>query len=161
MSRVLPNPFMALALLLMWLALTRFSLGNLVLGGAISLVAVKALTAVRPEGGQPRRWLPGVRLFLRVLGDVARSNVSVATLILKGDRAKRGAGFVEIPLELRDGTGLAILAIVMTSTPGTAWIDYDSGRGVLLLHVFDLRDPADWIEIVKTRYESLLIEIFE
>ena len=48
-----------------------------------------------------------------------------------------------------------------TSTPGTAWIDYDSGRGVLLLHVFDLRDPTEWIEIVKTRYESLLIEIFE
>ncbi|MER2508863.1 Na+/H+ antiporter subunit E [Amaricoccus sp.] len=162
MSRVVPHPLMALALIIMWLTLTRFSLGNLILGSAISFVAVSALAAVRPEGGRPRRWLSGVRLLLRVLHDVALSNIAVARLILRGDRAPvRRAGFVEIPLDLRDSAGLAILAIVMTSTPGTAWIDFDYGRRVLLLHVFDLKDPAEWTGIVKNRYESLLIEIFE
>ncbi len=162
MSRVVPHPVMALALVLMWLTLTRFSLGNLILGGVISFVAVSALTAVRPVGGRPGRWLPGLRLFLRVLHDVALSNIAVTRQLLRGNRPPvRRAGFVEIPLDLRDSTGLAILAIVMTSTPGTAWIDFDYGRRVLLLHVFDLKDPAEWVDIVKNRYESLLIEIFE
>ena len=30
-----------------------------------------------------------------------------------------------------------------------------------ILHVFDLVDEADWISLIKGRYESLLLEIFQ
>ena len=34
--------------------------------------------------------------------------------------------------------------MIVTSTPGTAWMDYDAARGRLLLHVFDLVDEDEW-----------------
>jgi multicomponent K+:H+ antiporter subunit E len=57
--------------------------------------------------------------------------------------------------------GLAVLAIIVTATPGTAWMEYDAASGSLLLHVFDLVDEASWTDLVKNRYEHMLMEIFE
>jgi len=51
--------------------------------------------------------------------------------------------------------------VIITSTPGTAWMDYNSARGEVLLHVFDLVDEAEWLDTIKNRYEHLLREIFE
>lgn len=162
MSRVVPYPVMMASLVLMWLLLTRFSLGHLILGSAIALAAVQAMSALTPAKPRVRRWdrvpvLVGVVLF-----DVFRSNVTVARLILNGGRhGERRSGFIEIPLTLTDRTGLAVLAVILTSTPGTAWLEYDVSRRTLVMHVFDLVDEAIWIDLVKNRYESLLLEIFE
>lgn len=157
MTRVLPYPLLAAGLTLMWLLLTSFSLGNLILGAAASIAAGQAMTALEPARPRIRRPDLVLKLFGRVMVDIAVSNLRVARLILRG--GPRRSGFIEVPLALRDPTGLAALAIILTSTPGTAWIDYDSTRGRMLLHVFDLNEDEDWREIVANRYESLLLEI--
>jgi len=41
------------------------------------------------------------------------------------------------------------------------WMQYDSSRGELLVHVLDLVDEDAWIRLLKDRYERLLMEIFE
>lgn len=157
MTRLLPYPLLAAALTLMWLLLTSFSLGNLILGGVVAILAGQAMTALEPVRPGLRRPDLILRFFGVVMIDIARSNIAVARVLLRG--GPRRSGFVEIPLRLREPVGLAILAIVLTSTPGTAWIDYDSSQGRLLLHVFDLNDGDDWREIVQNRYERLLLEI--
>jgi multicomponent K+:H+ antiporter subunit E len=156
-------PLLTVGLLLMWLLLTRFSLGNVLLGGAIALVATAAMTSLQPAKPRLRRWGLLPRLLSIVLYDILRSALAVSWLILRGDRdgARRRSGFIEIPLDLRDPTGLALLAIITTATPGTAWMRYESRRGMVLLHVLDLVDEAEWVDLVKNRYEHLLIEIFE
>ena len=159
MSRIFPHPLLSGVLVLMWLLLNHFSLGHLILGTAVALVAGQAMAALEPNRLRIRR--PGaiLRFFAIVLYDIVRSNVAVARLVLVG--GPRRQGFVEIDLALRDPTALAVLAIVVTSTPGTAWMDYDAARGRLLLHVFDLRDEEEWREVVNERYGRLLQEIFE
>ena len=64
-------------------------------------------------------------------------------------------------MRLRDPAALALLAIIITATPGTAWLEYDADTGVLLLHIFDLVDEAQWRDLILNRYESRLLEIFE
>ena len=54
---------------------------------------------------------------------------------------------------------LAVLACILTCTPGTAWVEYDSTANKLLIHVFDLVDEAYWIDLIKNRYERLLLEM--
>ena len=71
------------------------------------------------------------------------------------------AGFLTIPLDLRSQQGLAVLSIIITSTPGTIWVNYDAAKGTLLLHVLDLVDETVWVRTIKGRYERLLMEIFE
>lgn len=162
MARVLPHPLLALALVVMWLLLNRFSLGHLILGSIVAVIAGQAMAALEPVRPRIRRWDLVARLFLAVMRDIVRSNVAVARLIVGGGRrGGRRSGFVEIDLPLRDPTALAVLAVIVTSTPGTAWMDYDAARGRLLLHVFDLVDEDEWRRIVTDRYAGPLKEIFE
>ena len=56
--------------------------------------------------------------------------------------------------------GLAILAVIVTSTPGSAWLEYDSSRNSVFIHVLDLVDEDQWRDLLKARYEKLLLEIF-
>lgn len=161
MSRVLPYPFLTAALLLTWLLLTSFSPGQFLLGAIVATAAARAMTALQPSKPRLRRWQLIPRLAGIVALDILRSNIAVASIILRGRRRDRVAGFVAIPLELRDKTGLAVLACIVTSTPGTAWIEYAHDSGVLLIHVLDLVDSDEWVALIKNRYESLLMEIFE
>lgn len=162
MTRLVPHPLLTAALILMWLLLNRFSLGHLVLGTAVALVAGRAMAALEPNEPRIRRLDLVLRLFGLVMADIVRSNAAVARLIVFGRRAgHRTSGFVEIDLALRDPTALAVLAVIVTATPGTAWLDYDAARGRLLLHVFDLVDEDKWREIVNERYGRTLMEIFE
>lgn len=62
---------------------------------------------------------------------------------------------------MRNPFGLAALAVIITATPGTVWVDYDAGEGMLTIHVLDLVDEATWIGTIKHRYERRLMEIFE
>lgn len=162
MSRLLPHPVLSALLLLMWLVLTRFSLGQLVLGLGVACLAGWTMGRLRVERPSLRRSAAIPRLLGIVAWDILRSNVAVASLILtNGRHGQRRSGFLEVPLRLRHPSALAVLAIIVTATPGTAWIEHDEGSGVLLLHVFDLVDEAEWRRLIQTRYEARLLEIFE
>jgi len=161
MSRILPHPVLTAALVLTWLLLTRFSLGHLLLGTLIATGAGLALARIEPEAPRIRAWTPLLRLGCIVAVDILRSNLAVAWLMLtNGRHGARTSAFVEIPLRLRDPVALALLAVVLTATPGTAWLEYDSGSGRLLLHVFDMIDEEEWRRLVRDRYEALLMEAF-
>ncbi|PJF11288.1 Na+/H+ antiporter subunit E [Pseudorhodobacter sp. MZDSW-24AT] len=161
MSRFLPHPLLSCALTLMWLLLTRFSLGHLVLGSAIALFAGLAFARIEPQAPRIRAWTPLLRLVGIVSVDIVRSNWAVARLMLtNGRHGARKSGFVRIPLRLRDPVALAVLAVVLTATPGTAWLEYDPEAGTLLLHVFDMIDEAEWHALIRDRYEALLLEAF-
>jgi multicomponent K+:H+ antiporter subunit E len=161
MTRLVPYPLLSLSLLVMWLLLNGISAGHVVLGTIIALAASRLMAALQPEKPSLKRWSRIPRLVLRVAADIARSNVAVARIILRGGHDTGAAGFVVIPLELHDRTGLAVLACIISSTPGTAWVEYHPGSGRLRIHVLDLIDEQYWIDQIKGRYESLLLEIFE
>ena len=162
MSRVLPHPLLTLVLLIIWMMLTRFSFGHALLGGTIAVIAGWAMTSLHPARPRLRRWDKIFRLACIVYWDILRSNVAVASLIVtRGRGGRRRSDFLEIPLELRDRTALTWLAVIVTATPGTAWLEYDGRRSTLLLHVFDVVDEAAWRDLIKNRYEALLLEIFE
>lgn len=161
MSRVLPYPLLAAALLLMWLLLTSFSIGQFVLGGVIAVAASRAMAALQPSKPRIRRWVFIPKLAGIVALDILRSNLAVFSIIVQGRRVSRVSGFVAIPLDLRDRSALAVLSLIVTSTPGTAWVEYDPEPGILLIHVLDLVDKDEWVALIKNRYEALLMEIFE
>lgn len=162
MTRIVPHPLLTCSLILMWLLLTRFSIGHLLLGTAIAVLAGQAMAALDPVRPRLRRPDLMLRLAGMATADILRSNLAVARVILARVHAEdRRAGFVEIDLELREPTALAVLAVIVTCTPGTVWVDYASARGRLILHVLDLEDPDQWRLLVNDRYGRMLKEIFE
>ncbi|MBX3532473.1 MAG: Na+/H+ antiporter subunit E [Rhizobiaceae bacterium] len=161
MSRAFPYPLLTAGLLLMWLLLTSFSLGQFLLGAVVAAAASRAMAALQPSKPRLRRWQLIPHLLGIVTLDILRSNAAVFGIIVQGRRRERSSGFVAIPLDLRDRTGLAVLSCIVTSTPGTAWIEYAPESGVLLIHVLDLVDKDEWVALIKNRYEAPLMEIFE
>ncbi|MGD9507072.1 MAG: Na+/H+ antiporter subunit E [Geminicoccaceae bacterium] len=162
MTRLLPFPLATAGLFAAWLLLNQaLSFGQILLGAAVALVGGWALTLLQPPNARIRRFGAVLRLSLLVLVDIVRSNIAVGRIILGLAGQGRRAGFVDIPLELRDPYGLATLACIITSTPGTLWVSFDSAQGRLTIHVLDLIEESDWISTVKGRYERLLMEIFE
>ena len=146
----------------MWLLLNEsVAPGSLILGGVLALGASRALVALDPPKARFRRLRTALELAWVVLVEIVRSNNAVARIILRPRARERTSGFVRIPLDMRDPYGLAALACIITATPGTVWVEYDSARSTMLLHVLDLVDKEEWVRIIKDRYERRLMEIFE
>jgi multicomponent K+:H+ antiporter subunit E len=161
MSRLFPHPLLSVGVFVASILLSAsLAPPSILLGLVMALAAPQVMRALRVDPVRVRA--PGAiaRLAGRVVVDVLRSNLAVGQ-ILVGRRADRVSGFIRIPIDLKDRYGLAVLAIIITSTPGTLWVEYDRARGMLLMHVLDLVDEETWVRTIKDRYEALLMEIFE
>jgi multicomponent K+:H+ antiporter subunit E len=151
------------ALLTLWLILNEsLAPGHLLLGAAIALGGVAVYNRLQPDANRMRN-RPGAALSLLglVFADIVRSNLAVARIVLGLGPRSRTAGFLSLPLELRHPGGLAVIACIVTATPGTSWVRYDSAANALTIHVLDLVDADDWIRSFKQRYERPLMEIFQ
>jgi multicomponent K+:H+ antiporter subunit E len=157
-----PFPLLWLALVAMWLVLNgTVAPGQMIVGMIVALGAVLGLRRLQAPSRRTRRPIAALALACIVLLDIARSNVAVAAIVLRGRKPGHHAGFIQVPLELRHPAGLAVLACIITSTPGTSWAGYDARSGVLTMHILDLVDDQDCILAIKDRYERRLMEIFE
>lgn len=162
MRRWLPFPLISLALLALWLLLNQsLAPGHLIFGACLAIGGALMLSVLEIPKAHLRR--PGVILALAwvVFVDIVRSNIAVARIILGRPLRKGASGFVSIPIEMTAPYGLAALAIIITSTPGTLWTHFDSDKKRLTIHVLDLVNEDVWIATVKQRYERRLMEIFE
>ena len=161
MTRWLPHPLLAASLFVMWLLLTQsFSAGQVILGAVVAVLAGASMSILRRRSSWIMSWSKLGNLAAIVVADVARSNIAVAKIVLS-PKLERNSSFIRLHLQLRDEQALAILALIITVTPGTAWVQFDRNDGTLLIHVFDLVDEEAWIHLLKSRYEQLLLEIFE
>lgn len=160
MNRVLPHPLMALGLLLMWLLLNQsIASGHILIGSCVAMVACWIMASLQVSKPKIRLTTAIPRLAGIVLSDIVRSNLAVGSIILFS-RTQPTSGVVRIPLQTSNRYCLAVLACIITSTPGTLWMAHDARTNVLLLHVLDLVDEQQWIQLIQQRYEGLLREIF-
>ncbi len=162
MRRWLPAPVLSLALFAMWLLLNdSIAPVQLSLGALVGWLMPMLMAPLRPPAGRMRRPRVLAGLILAVGADVLVSALQVGGGVLAARRDPPRAGFVVIPLELRDPFALAALAVITTIVPGTVWTELAPDRSALLLHVFDLHGEEEFIRHYKARYEHPLKEIFE
>ncbi|MBS0450284.1 MAG: Na+/H+ antiporter subunit E [Proteobacteria bacterium] len=162
MKRWLPSPILSLALFAVWVLLNQSLHPATLLLAAVLAVGVPLLTqSLRPKETSVKRPLVALRLTGHVMQDLLQSAWDVARLLLTRRTANIASHFIHIPLDMRDPSGLAVLAMIFCLTPGTAWAELSLDRATLIIHVFDLQDDAAFIELIKTRYERPLMEIFE
>nr|WP_031274517.1 MULTISPECIES: Na+/H+ antiporter subunit E [Pelistega] len=153
---------MSIFLTVLWLLLNNtIDVAQALLGFLISFTLVILSLKLRPDLAYPRKLWLIIKLILRVVSDIFKSNLDVGRLILQWKRNDFTSGYVYIPLEIRDPHALAVLACIVTYTPGTVWSGLTENDYILRLHVLDLDDESEWFNIIKYRYEKLLLEIFE
>ena len=149
-------------LLALWLVLNESAApADLLMGAAFAALGTAAFARLEPRAPRWRRLATVAQLLATFLADMVRSNFAVARIVLGLGGRKRTSGFLTIALELRHPAGLAALACIVTSTPGTCWMRYDRTRSEVTLHVLDLVSESAWVALFKERYERRLLEIFE
>lgn len=160
MNRLVPFPVLTAVLFVMWILLTGFSPGHILLGAVIAVLVSRVMLTLEVAKPRVRFGKAMVKLAGIVLVDIVRSNIAVARIVLFKPRERR-SGFVQFPIELQNPYALAALAVIITATPGTLWLQHDARNNRILIHVLDLVDENAWIALIKNRYERLLMEIFE
>ena len=100
-----------------------------------------------------------MRLFFVVVWDIVVANIKVAKLVL-GPTKNLHPKWFRVPLETEHEEVNALLAMIITTTPGTVSAGIDQDRGDILVHALSTEDEAAEIETIKQRYEQPLIEIF-
>jgi multicomponent K+:H+ antiporter subunit E len=159
--RFLPHPWLSVWLLGAWLLLSgSVSTGQLVLGATLAIAVPFVSRMFWTETLDVVRYRPALRLFAVFLWDLVVANLVVAGRILSFWRKLR-PHWVVIPLDLRNPTAVAVLANMISLTPGTVSSQLAPDRLELLVHVLDTDDPDGEVNTIKRRYERPLQEIFE
>ena len=162
MKRILPSLPLTALLFVVWLLLNQsVSPGTLLMGAVLAVLVPLGTKGLRPGSVTMRKPLLAFKLWAIVMRDFVRSNIRVATLILTRRPRDIPSGFLLVPLDMRDPHALAMLAMILCLTPGTAWAEVSLDRSVLLLHVFEIVNADAMVAMIKQRYERPLMEIFE
>ncbi len=155
---LVPRPLLSMMVAGTWLlANNSLYIGHLILAALLGIALPRLTVHFWPDA--PRVKKPGVaaRLLAVFAYDVAVANFQVARLVLGSNDRLRPA-FVDVPLDLRDEFGVALLASLVTLTPGTVSADYDPTLSVLRVHALDVEDGDALIKEIKQRYETPLRE---
>lgn len=134
---------------------------NLVLG---AIVGTLALLLLRDRlGGPPvlsrlARILALALLFIR---ELLLSAIRVAILALTPNlKAQLTPAIIAFPLAATSDAEIALLANLITLTPGTLSLDVSADRQVLYIHVLSLKDRDSLVRGIGQGFETKVIEVF-
>lgn len=157
--------FLAITMLLAftWAAITgNFSLGNLLLGGAIGIVS---LWVIRLQISRPKfltRVPKIIGLAALFLYELVLSAVKVMALVLSPNMKKSlQPAIIAFPLRVKSDLEITLLANLITLTPGTLSVDVSQDRSVLYVHAISAPDKRGLIKDISTGFEAKIIEVFE
>lgn len=156
----IPHPFLSALLAISWLLLVHsIAFGHLLIAVILALAIPKAVQFfIAPA--QPVDWLAAIKLFFVVLWDILVANIVVAKLVL-GPLDKLHPKWIRVPLACNHPNVNTLLALIITTTPGTVSAGLDDERGNILVHSLNAEDEASVIEEIKTRYEQPLMKIYK
>lgn len=158
--RWLAHPFISAILAAGWLMLQEsLALPQLITAAVLALAIPRLIAGFLGPRVIVGSWVTVLRFIPIVLWDIIVSNVAVAKLVLSTSRRPEPA-WVRVPLDLRNPNGIALMASVITMTPGTVSCIIDEAEYVILVHALDCSDPVAMARDIKARYERPLMEIF-
>lgn len=151
-----------IALLVFWVLLVNeISAGQLLMGALLAgAVTFFARTSIGAEPLPPRRLGAAVRLAMLFAYDIVAANVAVARAVLS-PRLPIAPRLVRVPLDIGEPKAIALLAAMVTLTPGTVSVGIDATSRTLDVHVLLAADPEAVARDIKSRYEARIREIFQ
>jgi multicomponent Na+:H+ antiporter subunit E len=132
------------------------------LSAALVVVSRRFVFGDAPGGGGPsflRRAAAFVPFSFTVFWEVVAGTWEV-TLVTLHLRPLVRPGIVAVPIASRTPSGVAVWAGVTGLAPGSFFVDVDRERGVALIHILDVRDPAAFREEQERFYRRYQSKVF-
>ncbi|MCB1423366.1 MAG: Na+/H+ antiporter subunit E [Nitratireductor sp.] len=149
-----------LLLMLAWGAMTgSFSEINLFFGFVLGFFAIWLIREQLGTGGYFGRATRILLLFLLFLKELALSAFRVALLVLQ-PKMKTSPGIFAFPLTVDRDFEIALLANLITLTPGTLSVDVSTDRKFLYVHAIDCSDIEGAKADIAQGFERRILEAF-
>ena len=157
--RVLPHPFVSLIVVCSWMMLAHSAAPVDIFTGLLLGLIIPKLIQPFIVHTPNIQWMQAIKLFFVVLYDIIISNLRVAKQDL-GPTKNLHPKWYRVPLDTDHEHVNTLLAMIITTTPGTVSAGIDQERGDILVHALSSDDPESEILDIKQRYEQPLITIF-
>ncbi|ANF82724.1 pesticidal protein Cry1Ba [Acinetobacter sp. NCu2D-2] len=157
--RWFPHPLVSLIVGLSWVLLGKSIDAGTILMAIVLAILIPRMVKPFIDYTPNIQWGPAFKLFFVVLWDIVISNIKVAKLVL-GPTKNLHPKWFRVPLDTEHEEVNALLAMIITTTPGTVSAGIDQDRGDILVHALSTDDIDSEIESIKQRYEQPLIRIF-
>ncbi|MFV5192087.1 Na+/H+ antiporter subunit E [Acinetobacter courvalinii] len=160
LDRWFPHPFVSVLIFVSWLMLAHSLDVTDLLTAVILAIGIARLVSPFIDRTPHIQWMPAIKLFFVVLWDIVISNFRVAKMVL-GPMDQLHPKWYRVPLETEHEQVNTLLAMIITTTPGTVSAGIDQERGDILVHALSTDNAELDIQDIKKRYEMPLIEIFD
>lgn len=160
LDRWFPHPFVSVLIFVSWLMLAHSLDVTDLLIAVILAIGIARLVSPFIDRTPHIQWMPAIKLFFVVFWDIVISNFRVAKMVL-GPMDQLHPKWYRVPLETEHEQVNTLLAMIITTTPGTVSAGIDQERGDILVHALSTDNAELDIQDIKKRYEMPLIEIFD
>jgi multicomponent K+:H+ antiporter subunit E len=158
-QKLFPHPFLTILLAVGWIMLVhQISIGQIIIA-IIAATIIPRITQFFIQPAEPVHWPTAFKLFFIVLWDIIVSNIRVAKQIL-GPIENLHPKWLRVPLDTTHPKVNTLLALIITTTPGTVSAGLDDDQNTILVHALTADNAQDVIDDIKTRYEQPLIKLF-
>lgn len=153
-TTLLVNVLLALA----WAAVTgSFSLINVLFGFVLAALALWLIREQFDTSAYLLRAWRVISLFLLFLKELAMSAIRVAALVLTPGLRFR-PGFIAFPLTVDRNMEIALLANLITLTPGTLSVDVSDDKKTLYIHCIDVPNIEELNRSIADGFERKIME---
>ena len=148
-----------LTLMALWVASTGvFTYSNSALGFLVGFIVLWWLQPLLGPTAYFRK-LPMASWFsLLFLWEVLKSNLRVAWNVVT-PRKFRQPGIVAVPLDAETDLEIAVLANLITLTPGSLCLDVSEDRRTLYVHAMFVNEPEQVRREIKQRFERWILAL--
>lgn len=159
LNRCFPHPLVSFLVGISWLMLAHSADTASITMAIILAIFIPKLINPFIDRTPNINWKEAFKLFWVVLWDIIVSNLIVSKLVL-GPTKNLHPKWFRVPLETQHEEVNTLLAMIITTTPGTVSAGIDQDRGDILVHALNTDDPDAEIQTIKARYEQPLMTIF-
>ncbi|WP_279482454.1 Na+/H+ antiporter subunit E [Aureimonas sp. SK2] len=106
----------------------------------------------------PARAVDAVVLTVVFLRELLKSSVAVARAAF-ARHPRTASAILAVPIDLRTDFGIAVLANLVTLTPGTCSLHVSDDRRTLYVHSLDADNPAAIVADIRRTFEDRIRRI--
>ncbi|HSG73064.1 MAG TPA: Na+/H+ antiporter subunit E [Planctomycetaceae bacterium] len=152
-------PIWNILLAVIWAAVTAdISLQSLSFGYVLGFLVLWLMTPILGPTGYFKKFGMVFKLFANLGKEMVRSNLRVAYDVITPTIYMR-PGVVAVPLDARTDMEIALMANMITLTPGTMSLGVSRDRKFLYVHSMFIDDPETLRREIKEGIERPLLEV--
>lgn len=100
-----------------------------------------------------KRFFCAVELFILFFHEMIVCNFEVLVRIFRSNKTLSPA-IICMPLQTKKPTGLWLLSLIISITPGSLIVEIEEEKGHLYVHLFHAPNPEKWVQHMRDRFEQ-------